>query len=78
MEKTNSAPCLVTATDRKRKHNLREAEQTLQFIINIIEKGYTFSDSDAPAYVRELKKIVQTLNSEVNLLAEPIDSLNGR
>ena len=54
---------------QKRRHDLREAYNTLGYLIEMIEKGYNFQDDQRPQIVEEIAKIRAVLEGELVLLS---------
>jgi hypothetical protein len=49
---------------REKLHDLGESLQVFEYIVHLLEKeNYTFSDSDAPQYIREMKKATVVLRT---------------
>ena len=56
--------------DNKRRHNLREAYNTLGYLIEMIENGYNFQDDQRPQLVGEIVKIRAVLERELALSSQ--------
>lgn len=62
---------------RTRRHDLLEAQQTLRYIIGMVEAGYDFKDQDATPLLAEMKKVVRVLESEITCLQEDNGALQS-
>ena len=54
---------------QKRRHDLREAYNTLGYLIEMIEQGYNFQDNRRPQLIEEIVKIRAVLERELALLS---------
>lgn len=55
---------------KKRHHDLREAYNTLGYLIEMIEGGYNFQDDHRPQLIEEIVKIRAVLQGELALLSQ--------
>lgn len=56
---------------RDKIHNLNESLNVMEYIIRLVEKeGYKFSDSDAPHYIAEMKKVVSCIRDTREYITE--------
>lgn len=49
----------------KRRHDLREAYNTLGHLIEMIEDGYNFQDDRRPQIIKEIAKIRAVIEEEL-------------
>lgn len=54
----------------RKRHQFREAENTLDYIIGQIESGYDFKDEFGPRLLGELRKICVFLRREYDEITE--------
>ncbi|MCA2960322.1 MAG: hypothetical protein IOD12_08715 [Silvanigrellales bacterium] len=54
----------------RKRHQFREAENTLEYIIEQIESGYDFKDEFGPRLLGELRKICVFLRREYDEITE--------
>ena len=59
----------VVKSLQKRRHDLREAYNTLGYLIEMIEQGYNFQDDRRPQVIEEIAKIRAVLERELALLS---------
>lgn len=65
----NHCTGLAVKSLQKRRHDLREAYNTLGYLIEMIERGYNFQDDQRPQLIEEIAKIRVVLEGELALLS---------